>query len=494
LANPISIPAEIAVGVGVGTAVSDIIEPKLRSFRNEQSAAHPHNPPDVMALADGVAKGHIDLDIAQVWADQNGFGDLQFDALIKIAHAGPGTAYAFELWRRGKIGETAFRRALRRAALEDEWIDALVEVKQQILSPAELAVMVQRGIVPDPGYLPVGPPSGRGKVPPMPVANIHTADEAAGSGFNFERMAALTRIIGLPASPDLAARMVFRGIIDRVDFDRAVAEGNTRNEWRDPLFEGFRQIPTAHDGIEGRLRGWIDDAAMYAETARHGMTKADTDLLFKVTGRPLSWHQVFIGLRRGGVYDGPTDHIDPAFLKALLESNIRPEWYNLAWAQRYTYPSPFVMRALTEDRTLTAAQAEADLLDMGWRPDRAKEAATHWAGGAGSSGDPNTRKAQTQLWTRLHRSYIAGETDTNEAKDVLAQLGVEAGAQDEILALWLVERSLAVKQLTAAQVKKAWRNAVTNPATGAPWTREDATTRLIQMGYTYNDAATFLDE
>src|SRR5438105_3309226 len=131
--------------------------------------------------------------------------------------------------------------------------------------------------------------------------------EAKAMAVDEERLKVLARIVGLPASPDLAARMVFRDIIERIDFDRAIAEGNTRNEWAPFLFEGFRQIPTAHDGIEGRLRGWIDDAAMYAQTARHGMSKADTDLLFKITGRPLSFHQVFIGERRGGVYDGATD-------------------------------------------------------------------------------------------------------------------------------------------------------------------------------------------
>ena len=62
----------------------------------------------------------------------------------------------------------------------------------------------------------------------------------------------------------------------------------------------------------------------------------------------LNFRQVFIGERRGGVYNGATGALEPPFLKSLQESNIRPEWYNLAWAQRYTYPSPFVLRSLTQ--------------------------------------------------------------------------------------------------------------------------------------------------
>src|SRR5207237_2581886 len=106
------------------------------------------------------------------------------------------------------------------------------------------------------------------------------------------------------------------------------------------------------------------------------MTRADTDLLFKITGRPLSFHQVFIGERRGGVYDGSIDAIDPAFLKALRESNIRPEWYNLAWAQRHSYPSPFVLRGLTEAGDLTQAEAHEILLFIGWPVELAAKVST----------------------------------------------------------------------------------------------------------------------
>jgi hypothetical protein len=492
--SPVEVVGGIALGEGVGGAVAAVVEPQLQSLKNSQWADHPNIPPDAMALAEGVAHGHLAMEAAAAVAELSGFGAVQFATLVRIARSGPGTAYAFELWRRGKIGETAFRRALRRAALEDEWIDALVTVKEDVLDPAVIAVAVQRGLLPNDGILPVGPPTGAGKVPPMPRVDLDPFEEAAGSGVGADRLKVLARIVGLPASPDLAARMVFRKIIERVDFDRAISEGNTRNEWADALFEGFREILTAHNYAELELRGYLDRSERLAGTRKHGMSDADSDLLYDVLGRSIPVHQILTGEARGGVYNGPIDGIPEPFLASLRRGNLRREYFNLAYANRYTYPSGFMIRGLAQDGELTRAETHAILLEVGWSPKWATTFSERWTGGTAAAADPNVKKAQTQLWTRLHRSYIAGETDTNEAKDVLAQLGVEAGAQDEILALWLVERSLAVKQLTAAQVKKAWRNAVTNPATGAPWTREDATTRLIQMGYTYNDAATFLDE
>lgn len=491
--EPIKLTAELAIGEGVGGAIADVVEPRLQNFKNAQWADNPHVPPDVMALAEGVAAGHLTYDAALPVAKLSGFGEPAFPALVKIAHSGPGTAYAFELWRRGKIGEAAFRRALKRASLEEEWIDALVSIKQRLLTPEELAVMIQRTVVPNPGILPNQPSTAGSNVPPMPQVDIDPVEEAAGAGIDRERLAAMARIIGLPASPDLAARMVFRGIITRGAFNQAILEGNTRGEWAPYLFDGFREIPTAHNGIEARLRGWIDDDAMYAETARHGMSKADTDLLFKVQGRPLSWHQVWIGLQRGGVYDGPTDAIDPAFLKALRESNIRPEWYNLAWAQRYTYPSAFVMRALTQDGTLTEAQAESDLIDMGWRPDRAKQAAEKWAGGGSGGGASFTGKAQTQLWNRTHSSFVAAEIGEADVEGTFDQLAVPAEERPEILGLWMTERDLVSKQLTPAQIKKAYRGVVFNPATGQNWTYDDALFALERLGYSFEDATTFLE-
>jgi len=62
-----------------------------------------------------------------------------------------------------------------------------------------------------------------------------------------------------------------------------------------------------------------------------------------------------------------------------------------------------------------------------------------------------------------------------------------------VLTAWNHERDVERKQLTPTQVKKAYANAVTNPATGTPWTRDDALAALIGRGYSPNDANTFLD-
>ena len=63
-----------------------------------------------------------------------------------------------------------------------------------------------------------------------------------------------------------------------------------------------------------------------------------------------------------------------------------------------------------------------------------------------------------------------------------------------MLALWGEERALIRKQLSPAQVKKAVKEAVPNPATGAPWTVADGLTALLARGYSQADATTLLEE
>jgi hypothetical protein len=59
--------------------------------------------------------------------------------------------------------------------------------------------------------------------------------------------------------------------------------------------------------------------------------------------------------------------------------------------------------------------------------------------------------------------------------------------------LWDAEKALRRKQLSPAQVKKAYRAAITNQDTGLPYTRDDALAALLERGYSTAQANEFLD-
>src|SRR5205807_6194553 len=125
------------------------------------------------------------------------------------------------------------------------------------LDPSVVATAIQRGIMRDPGFLPVGPPTATGKVPAFPVSPLDPVAEAKAQGINEERLFVETAIVGLPLSLQEAASAYFRGIIELADFERAVAEGNTRNEWGAAALAQARQILTASEYAELQLRGFL---------------------------------------------------------------------------------------------------------------------------------------------------------------------------------------------------------------------------------------------
>jgi hypothetical protein len=412
-----------AAAFALGGAMRSPLEPPLVELTNEtwgrfvdSGITVPTEPGDAAEIA---AERVTDRQWAKDQAKQRGYGGEQMDKLIDAVQNAPDLGTLYSLWRRDEISDAQFIHGLRKARLEDQWDAPLERLKSDRLSPEDVARMIQRGLIPDPGILPVGPPGGTGNVPAFPVFNIDADTEARAHGIDHERLSALTGLVGNPMGPHEAAQAEFRGILTDDDFRRAIAEGNTRNEWADAIREQSRQIPSVTNYVEAFVRGWITEAEMNAGTARHGMTPEDTHTEFLIHGRPLSWHQVFIGLRRGGVYDGPTGGIDPAFLKALRESNIRPEWYSLAWAQRFTYPAAFVLRALVQGGDLTAAEGEQILLFEGWEPTLAKTVTAKWAQGSSAAAKEATASDVLTL-------YDSGHITQAEAHTELVALGYDA--------------------------------------------------------------------
>jgi hypothetical protein len=463
--------ASDAAGFAAGIAVGPALGPVVQEVVNRAWEAHPDKRIDAGTAAAIVAEDVRLRDFGAAEAAAHGFDGDRFDALLGEALNGPGLGTLYDALRRDFIDDADFEHGLRKAKLEPRWDDALRKLRRVLLSPQEAANARQQG------YL-----SAEQQVA---IAELH--------GLNADDAETQFLTVGLPPGAATAQEYLNRGLIDDGTFAEMIREGHTKTKYTDVLRRGARYVLSPMNYVEGRLRGWLTDAEMYAGTSLHGVTQEDTDLLFKIHGRPISFHQTFIGTRRGGTLDGPIAGIDPAFLAALRRSNIQPPFYNLAWAQRYTYPSPFVLRSLTQSGDISEADAHEVLIFLGWEPTFAAKVSAAWAGGTSAATDAHVGKAQTQLWTTLHRSYIAGESTKTAARPVLASLGLTTAAQDQVLAFWDAERALVRKQLTPAQIKKAYVKGIKNQATGLTWTRDDALAALIERGYATTEANEFLD-
>lgn len=424
------------VGVGVGEATADALTPILTPAAQDAWAKNPYKALAASIAAELVAQGLTDATTGAAEASLTGIGADRFTAMIQAALTAPGVPEGLTLLRRTAIEPGDFTHILRKNMLEPAWDAALTSLKDDRLSPQVIALAIVRGLVKDPGILPVPPPTGVGKVAAFPVFDIDALTEAMASGYDEIRLAVLVGINGRPASPQEAANAMWRGAATIDDYYRAISEGDVRNEWRDVLLAAFAQIPTSHDFVEMRLRNYFTtDQEMYDGTAKHGMTPGDTDILFKVTGRPLSWHQTWTGTQRGGTLGGPIDDIDPAFLDSLRKSNIRPEYYNLAWADRNPVPAPFMVRQWLKDGG-DVAQARTWLTDQGWLTPDIDAVVTEYAGKGTASASSHVKSAATAAVTAIKKRYLTGSLPPADATTLLTQAGETAANAAAILAQW----------------------------------------------------------
>ena len=442
MANPLGSAPSIILGVGLGAAASTAIEPVVESARQ---TAWTNNrvrilTPELNAAL--VAQGAIDLDAGRIQAHLEGLRDDKFDALVHLALRAPPHAEAQDLRRRGKITRDQLLHSFAKDQIEQQYWEALADLVDDRLSEQVAALAIVRGIMKDPGYLPVGPPTEVGNVPAFPVSQLDPLVEAAAHGINSDRLRVLVGIMGRPMGPESAAAAAFKGILKRTDFDRAIAEGDVRNEWASAIYENARQIPAVSDYINAEIRGWITTDERNAGIARHGMSPADGDLLYERTGRPATARQVFIGLRRGASRNGPVTDVPADLQAAVRQSDIRPEWTQIEAVNAVTYPTGFMIRGAVESGDLTPDQAKQLLYELGW----AEKWIDLFVGAWTPSGQPVAKqnpyvvKADNQLWTALHKAYIKTGASRADVEPILTHLIPDTGPRDSEFTLWDLER------------------------------------------------------
>lgn len=476
----------ILVGTAVGGAAAAALEPMFEPARQEAWLNAPNRLLDPAVVARLVAQGGVKLERA-IYDDANreGYGDDKLDALIYLSRTVPGVGEALRILRRNPAFADLFTHSLVKQAIDPRYYDGLTDLANEKLDPAVIALAIVRGIMEDPGFLPVGPPTDVGNVPAFPTSSIKTLEEAAAAGWDKDRLFVQTAISGRPMGPEEAANGVFRGILKPPDFARAIAEGDVRNEWADAIFEVTRAIISPSDYVRAAIKGWIDDAAMKAGAARHGMSAEDVELLYLAAGRPAAPQQMATAVARG--VDGPDGvPMDEAqFLKGIRESDIRPEWGPMLWGIRYQYPPLFQLSRLVQSGAIDPATA-ADWAEKDrYAPEVIVALRKGWeASSSTSTTASHVKSAQTQAISALKKSFLRGEQTPDTAKALLEQVGLQASEADQVVTYWQAELTFVGKLLTPANIKKAYAENLK--------THDEAVAELVAQHYSVGDANLFL--
>lgn len=460
------------LGYALGTAAGPSLEPFVQDLANEAWKLNQVLPIEPETAAAIVAEDVQRRDWGAGEAEQYGVNGDRFDALLGEALNAPGIPQLFEAWRRDLIDDAAFSHGLRKAKLEPRWDAPLKALKQRLLTLADLANARQQGFV--------------------DVARQHAESDL--QGLDAERADILFELSGLPLGVETMQGAANRGLADRATFDQAIREGHTKTKYTDLAWALRQPILSAADYRTLHLKGWISEAEMNTGGALSGYTPEQMHLLYLEAGRPAAPGQMATAAARG--IDGPDGRpMDRAqFLKGIAESDIRPEWGPMLWESRFLYPPLFQLTRLVQGGAIDADTAASWARKDRYPPEVVDALHAFWVKPTAAAADSHIGKAQTQLWTTTHRSFVAGEATDAVARAKLGEVGVTASALDAVLGLWKSERELIRKQLTPAQVKKAYTKAVRNPATGSAWTLDDATAALVARGYSLADAQTYLSE
>lgn len=497
-----------AVGVAIGSSAVPALLPAGQLLANEAWHRYPDRPLQAIQLAMGVASGQVAREWATDEARNTGISGERFDRLVAVFDAGPGMSSAFEMWRRGLIDEPAFRRALKRDALEPEWIDALVGLRNVLLTPAELAAMRQQGY----------------------IDGARQHDEAGKQGITAERADLQFEAAGLPPGYGELREMLHRGIITEAEFRQAIREANTKVKYTDELLQLAAPLLNPSTIVALHLKGWIDDGDFHARMAKWGYSAAEADDWHNSAGRPATVLQMVKGFRRGGRIPG-VDATERAHVrKAVVQSDIRPEDFDVLFAGRESTPSAFVLRRLVQDGAFTQQEAADILYQNAWKREWADAAAASFAGGAATTSKgltatdlaneyearwitrsqyvnglkqlgftdatannkadaedaKRTRKARDATIALIGAQYTHHRIGRDRALAELDAAGAPARVRDGVMVEWDRQRALTPDAMTVVQIKKAWKRAV--------FTTDEAIARLEFKGYDAGDASEYLQQ
>jgi hypothetical protein len=437
-------------GAAIGRAASDAVGPVLEPVKQQAWLENQNRVLDPGTAAEAVAQGTISLAEARADANRSGLSNNRFGVLWRLAQHVPGVSEARAMRRRTQADGTGrlitpeqLHHVYAKAQIEPQFWPALDALLVEILTPGELAAAIHRGLVPDPGLLQGQQPAPPFSVDAYPVYPIDAVAEAAGSGYDRDRLGVLVGLQGLPMGTHEAAQAFFRGIITHGDYIRAFNESNSRNEWAEKVLDQTRQIPTARDFMENALRGHHEFDWAAQQAARHGMSREDAFLIYQNQGRPLNLHQISQAIAWGANYNpGEGDNADP-WMQAVLLGAVRPEYYEMQHALKYIVPSSFAIRQLAQSGVWEEPKVAARLKQAGWIPEDADEVARAWTQPAAATANPFVGRAQTQLWAAIFNDYVKDrKIDRVAAGDLLAPLVPQARPRNQVLDMWTTVRNL----------------------------------------------------
>lgn len=494
-----SIVGGTLTGSVISGGIGDIISNLLAPMGHAVIAGQPNNilsPSDVAAAkARGIPIG---LD-HEGEAAQAGLNSDRFNGLVELNHARPDVSMVLDQLNRGEINPDGARGALLQLGFREADLDGIIASARTLLTPAALADMVVRGILPE----------------------DQAATVARQSGVSTEDFHALVLDTGEPPSIQDLLFLHRRGLIDDSRLLHGIRQSRVRDEWIDAIQAlAFVPMSTA-EAIEGAVQGALTEQQSRAIAAQNGLMAEHWQALYDIAGNPPGVQQMVSLYHRGKL-------TKDQLIKGIQESRLKNKYIQSTIDGSETLPPERSIVSLVAKGSLTDDQGMRLLLERGYAPDIAaalmanahatktattrtltesmvstlyedqamskEDAMTILAGLGYSQGDAQwvldladvsrTHKYQQAAIGKVGSAYTKGLMDQDTAMADLRQLGMPQAQIDLVLSYWDLELNTVTKTLTEAQVVAAAKRGAITP--------DDATLRLKGMGYGDVDVAILL--
>lgn len=453
-------------GAAISRASSDAVSPVMEPVRQRSNQRNKVRVLDPGTLAELVTRRWLDEQTAEDESARSGINASRLHALEVLAQAYPGLGELDRLTNRNLIGNDEAKVILRRHGYPEELISdsrggdgPLIDLFQDLLSVADVAAAVQQGHLPNPDILPnisaaVEPPGGAltptapdGQPPstvPLTQIDLDPIKEAAGQGFDLDRLKVRANLSGLPPGPAELLTMWNRNEITEEAVDAGLREGHLKTKWSGAFKRMRWAVLGAAEYAGLHLRGWIDEEAMNLGGALTGHTPEQMRLLYLNRGRPLAPVQAFTAWARGAPHpqgagyetrSGTFDERD--FLKALQQSDVRTEYGPILWHNRFAYPPLFQLGRLAQAGALPEDRVRTILKYERYEQQDIDALVGFWYGGPTAAAEnPWLAKAKQRFWTDAQNAFIKFDVPRSSIEPVMETFVPDLADRDAIFQFW----------------------------------------------------------
>lgn len=454
---------------------------------------------DPQTLAQLAAKRLIPDAHAETEGEKSGLSDNTTHTLIEAAYQYPQLTDLLALLNRGMIQREDVVTALERSGAPGAYIDALISLQDQVLSPPDIALAALRGDI--------------------------TEDEAKAMaiqvGVNESLLGLLMGNTGEPPGAMQMLEMYRRGFIDETRLERGIKQSRMRDEWI-PYFRKLRYEPmSVADAVDAAVQNHLtqDEAKQIAEL--DGLDPQYFHTLYETAGEPISRVEALELMHRGLMTQAEVEqairesHIKDKYIPYILElgrklipyrtintivnHGVRPVEWGVQYLVSLGYTHDDATALMGTSTSTKVAQTkhltETMALDLYEAKAITEQEAIGLLGNIGYNTQEATYllhvqdaqatlKEQNTAISRIRTAYVDGKITLTDASNDLDNVGVLATHRDKLLKEWQVEKRTAVRVLTPAQVADAVKYQL--------WTFDEAHSKLVDMGYSKDDATIFL--